>query len=140
MSKIENGNTVKVHYTGTFENGEVFDSSVERNEPISFTVGSKQVIPGFENALMGMAIGESKKVTLVPEQAYGNVINEMIQEVDKTLVPPTVKVGEVLTSQTEQGPFNVVVREVNENTVLLDGNHPMAGKTLVFELEVVEIV
>jgi len=140
MSKIENGNTVKVHYTGTFENGEVFDSSVERNEPISFTVGSKQVIPGFENALMGMTIGESKKVTLVPEQAYGNVINEMIQEVDKTLVPPTVKVGEVLTSQTEQGPFNVVVREVNENTVLLDGNHPMAGKTLVFELEVVEIV
>jgi FKBP-type peptidyl-prolyl cis-trans isomerase 2 len=139
MSKIENGNTVKVHYTGTFENGEVFDSSVERNEPISFTVGSKQVIPGFENALMGMAIGESKKVTLVPEQAYGNVINEMIQEVDKTLVPPTVKVGEVLTSQTEQGPFNVVVREVNENTVVLDGNHPMAGKTLVFELEVVEI-
>ena len=140
MSKIENGNTVKVHYTGTFENGEVFDSSVERNEPISFTVGSKQVIPGFENALMGMTIGESKKVTLVPEQAYGTVINEMIQEVDKTLVPPTVKVGEVLTSQTEQGQFNVVVREVNENTVLLDGNHPMAGKTLVFELEVVEIV
>jgi FKBP-type peptidyl-prolyl cis-trans isomerase 2 len=140
MSKIENGNTVKVHYTGTFENGEVFDSSVERNEPISFTVGTKQVIPGFENALMGMAIGESKKVTLMPEQAYGNVINEMIQEVDKTLVPPTVKVGEVLTSQTDQGPFNVVVSEVNENTVVLDGNHPMAGKTLVFELEVVEIV
>jgi len=139
MSKIENGNTVKVHYTGTFENGEVFDSSVKRNEPISFTIGTKQVIPGFENALLGMAIGESKKVTLVPEEAYGNVINEMIQEVDKTLVPPTVKVGEVLTSQTEQGQFNVVVREVNENTVLLDGNHPMAGKTLVFELEVVEI-
>jgi FKBP-type peptidyl-prolyl cis-trans isomerase SlpA len=139
MSKIESGNTVKVHYTGTFENGEVFDSSVERNEPISFTIGSKQVIPGFENALLGMTIGESKKVTLAPEEAYGNVINEMIQEVDKTLVPPTVKVGEVLTSQTEQGQFNVVVREVNENTVLLDGNHPMAGKTLVFELEVVEI-
>lgn len=140
MSKIENGNTVKVHYTGTFENGEVFDSSVERNEPISFTVGSKQVIPGFENALMGMTIGESKKVTLAPEQAYGNVVNEMIQEIDKALVPPTVKVGEVLTSQTEEGQFNVIVSEVNENTVVLDGNHPMAGKTLVFELEVVEIV
>lgn len=139
MSKIENGNTVKVHYTGTFESGEVFDSSVERNEPISFTVGSKQVIPGFENALMGMSVGESKKVTLAPEQAYGNVINEMVQEVDKTLVPPTVKVGEMLTSQTEHGPFNVIVKEVNENTVVLDGNHPMAGKTLVFELEVVEI-
>lgn len=140
MSKIENGNTVKVHYTGTFENGEVFDSSVERNEPISFTVGSKQVIPGFENALMGMTIGESKKVTLAPGQAYGNVVNEMIQEIDKALVPPTVKVGEVLTSQTEEGQFNVIVSEVNENTVVLDGNHPMAGKTLVFELEVVEIV
>lgn len=139
MSKIENGKTVKVHYTGTFESGEVFDSSVERNEPISFTVGSKQVIPGFENALMGMTVGESKKVTLAPEEAYGNVINEMVQEVDKALVPPTVKVGEMLTSQTEHGPFNVIVKEINESTVVLDGNHPMAGKTLVFELEVVEI-
>ena len=139
MSKVENGNTVKVHYTGTFEDGQVFDSSVERNEPITFTVGGKQVIPGFENAIIGMGIGENKKVTLVPEEAYGNVINEMIQSVPKQFVPDTVAVGEMLTTQTEQGQFNVVVKEVNEETVVLDGNHPMAGKTLVFELEVVEI-
>lgn len=139
MSKVENGNTVKVHYTGTFEDGQVFDSSVQRNEPITFTVGGKQVIPGFENAIIGMTVGESKKVTLVPEEAYGNIITEMVQEVPKQFVPETVTVGEMLTTETEQGPFNVVVKEVKEETVVLDGNHPMAGKTLVFELEVVEI-
>jgi FKBP-type peptidyl-prolyl cis-trans isomerase 2 len=139
MSKVENGNTVKVHYTGTFEDGQVFDSSMERNEPITFTVGGKQVIPGFENAIIGMGIGESKKVTLAPEEAYGNIVNEMIQSVPKQYVPDTVTVGEMLTTQTEQGQFNVIVKEVNEENVILDGNHPMAGKTLVFELEVVEI-
>jgi peptidylprolyl isomerase len=139
MSKVENGNTVKVHYTGTFENGEVFDSSAG-NEPISFTIGAKQVIPGFENALIGMTIGENKKVTLSPEEGYGNIISEMIQVVPKEFVPDTVKVGEMLTAETEQGPFNVVVAEVKEDVVVLDGNHPMAGKVLNFELELVEIV
>jgi FKBP-type peptidyl-prolyl cis-trans isomerase 2 len=139
MSKVESGNTVKVHYTGTFEDGQVFDSSLERNEPIAFTVGSNQVIPGFENAIMGMTVGESKKVTLTPEEGYGNIIDEMIQEVPKQFVPETVTVGEMLTTQSEQGQFNVVVREVKDETVILDANHPMAGKTLVFELEVVEI-
>ena len=140
MSKVENGNTVKVHYTGTFEDGQVFDSSMERNEPITFTVGGKQVIPGFENAIIGMEIGESKTVTLPPNEAYGEIITEMVQEVPKKFVPETVTVGEMLTTETEQGSFNVVVKEVNEEFVILDGNHPMAGKTLVFELEVVEIV
>lgn len=139
MSKVENGNTVKVHYTGTFEDGQVFDSSLQRNEPITFTVGGKQVIPGFENAIVGMSIGENKKVTLLPEQAYGNIVNEMIQEVPKEFVPETVTVGEMLTTQTEHGQLNVIVKEVNETSVILDGNHPMAGKTLVFDLEVVEI-
>jgi FKBP-type peptidyl-prolyl cis-trans isomerase 2 len=139
MSKVESGNTVKVHYTGTFEDGQVFDSSLERNGPIAFTVGSNQVIPGFENAIMGMTVGESKKVTLTPEEGYGNIIDEMIQEVSKQFVPETVTVGEMLTTQSEQGQFNVVVREVKDETVILDANHPMAGKTLVFELEVVEI-
>ena len=140
MSKVENGSTVKVHYTGTFEDGQVFDSSVQRNEPITFTVGGKQVIPGFENAIIGMAIGESKTVTLPPNEAYGEIITEMVQEVPKQFVPETVTVGEMLTTETEQGSFNVVVKEVHEEFVILDGNHPMAGKTLVFELEVVEIV
>jgi FKBP-type peptidyl-prolyl cis-trans isomerase SlpA len=139
MSKVENGNTVKVHYTGTFEDGQVFDSSLQRNEPITFTVGGKQVIPGFENAIVGMSVGENKKVTLLPEQAYGNIVNEMIQEVPKEFVPETVTVGEMLTTQTEHGQLNVIVKEVNETSVILDGNHPMAGKTLVFDLEVVEI-
>lgn len=139
MSKVESGKTVKVHYTGTFEDGQVFDSSVNRNEPITFTVGSNQVIPGFENAVVDMTIGEIKKVTLLPEEAYGNPREEMIQEVDKQFVPPTVQVGEMLTSETENGVFNVIVKEVKESTVVLDANHPMAGKTLVFELELVDV-
>jgi FKBP-type peptidyl-prolyl cis-trans isomerase 2 len=138
MSKVENGNTVKVHYTGKFEDGSVFDSSVN-NEPISFEVGTMQVIPGFENAILGMTVGESKTVTLKPEEAYGYPLEGMVQEVPRALVPADVKAGAQLVSEGEQGTFNVVVKEVKEDTVVLDGNHPLAGKTLVFDLELVEI-
>lgn len=139
MSKVESGNTVKVHYTGTFENGEVFDSSVERNEPIGFTVGSNQVIPGFESAVMGMSVGESKTITLQPEEAYGPINEENIQEIPKEMVPEGVQSGQMLTAETPEGPVNVIVKEVRENTVILDGNHPFSGKVLNFEIEVVEI-
>ncbi len=138
MSKVENGNTVKVHYTGKFEDGSVFDSSVN-NEPISFEVGTMQVIPGFENAILGMTVGESKTVTLKPEEAYGYPLEGMVQEVPRSLVPADVKAGAQLVSEGEQGTFNVVVKEVKEDTVVLDGNHPLAGKTLVFDLELVGI-
>lgn len=138
MSKVENGNTVKVHYTGKFEDGSVFDSSIN-NEPISFQIGSKQVIPGFENALLGMTVGESKTVTLTPEEGYGSTRQEMIQEIQRALVPADVTEGAQLTSTTEQGVYNAVVLEVKDETVLLDFNHPLAGKNLVFELELVEI-
>ena len=139
MSKVESGNTVKVHYTGTFENGEVFDSSVERNEPIGFTVGSNQVIPGFESAVMGMSVGESKTITLQPEEAYGPINEENIQEIPKEMVPEGVQSGQMLTAETPEGPVNVIVKEVKEDTVILDGNHPFSGKVLNFEIEVVEI-
>jgi len=138
MSKVENGNTVKVHYTGKFEDGSVFDSSVN-NEPISFEVGTMQVIPGFENAILGMTVGESKTITLKPEEAYGYPLEGMVQEVPRSLVPADVKAGAQLVSEGEQGTFNVVVKEVKEDTVVLDGNHPLAGKTLVFDLELVGI-
>ena len=138
MSKVENGNTVKVHYTGKFEDGSVFDSSIS-NEPISFQIGSKQVIPGFENALLGMTVGESKTVTLTPEEGYGSTRQEMIQEIQRALVPADVTEGAQLTSTTEQGVYNAIVLEVKDETVLLDFNHPLAGKSLVFELELVEI-
>lgn len=139
MSKVESGNTVKVHYTGTFENGEVFDSSVDRNEPIEFTVGTKQVIPGFEDAVMGMSVGDKKMVSLQPSEAYGESNPENFQEIPKEFVPEGVQVGQMLTAETPEGPVNVIVTEVNENTVLLDGNHPFAGKVLNFELELVGI-
>lgn len=138
MSKVENGNTVKVHYTGKFEDGSVFDSSIN-NEPISFQIGSKQVIPGFENALLGMTVGESKTVTLTPEEGYGSTRQEMIQEIQRALVPADVTEGAQLTSTTDQGVYNAIVVEVKDETVLLDFNHPLAGKNLVFELELVEI-
>jgi FKBP-type peptidyl-prolyl cis-trans isomerase 2 len=138
MSKVESGNTVKVHYTGKFEDGSVFDSSIS-NEPISFQIGSKQVIPGFENALLGMTVGESKTVTLTPEEGYGTTRQEMIQEVQRALVPGDVTEGAQLTSTTDQGVYNAIVLEVKDETVLLDFNHPLAGKNLVFELELVEI-
>jgi peptidylprolyl isomerase len=138
MSKVESGNTVKVHYTGKFEDGSVFDSSIS-NEPISFQIGSKQVIPGFENALLGMTVGESKTVTLTPEEGYGTTRQEMIQEVQRALVPGDVTEGAQLTSTTDQGVYNAIVLEVKDETVLLDFNHPLAGKSLVFELELVEI-
>ena len=138
MSKVENGNTVKVHYTGKFEDGSVFDSSVN-NEPISIQIGSKQVIPGFENALLGMTIGESKTITLSPEEGYGLPRQEMIQEIQRALVPADVTEGVELTTTTEQGVYNAVVLEIKDETVLLDFNHPLAGKNLVFDLELVEI-
>jgi FKBP-type peptidyl-prolyl cis-trans isomerase 2 len=138
MSKVESGNTVKVHYTGKFEDGSVFDSSIS-NEPISFQIGSKQVIPGFENALLGMTVGESKTVTLTPEEGYGTTRQEMIQEVQRAFVPGDVTEGAQLTSTTDQGVYNAIVLEVKDETVLLDFNHPLAGKSLVFELELVEI-
>ena len=133
MSKVESGNTVKVHYTGKFEDGSVFDSSIS-NEPISFQIGSKQVIPGFENALLGMTVGESKTVTLTPEEGYGTTRQEMIQEVQRAFVPGDVTEGAQLTSTTDQGVYNAIVLEVKDETVLLDFNHPLAGKSLVFEL------
>ena len=113
MSKVENGNTVKVHYTGKFEDGSVFDSSIS-NEPISFQIGSKQVIPGFENALLGMTVGESKTVTLTPEEGYGSTRQEMIQEIQRALVPADVTEGAQLTSTTEQGVYNAIVLEVKD--------------------------
>jgi FKBP-type peptidyl-prolyl cis-trans isomerase 2 len=138
-NKVEIGKTVKVHYTGTFEDGEIFDSSYTREEPIAFVIGQNQVIAGFESAVMEMNVNDVKHITLTPEQAYGEYRENMTQEVSKEFVPETVKVGEILTTQNEHGTFNVTVKEVNEDTVILDANHPMAGKTLNFKLELVEV-
>jgi FKBP-type peptidyl-prolyl cis-trans isomerase 2 len=136
---IKEGSKVKLHYTGKFEDQNVFDSSVGR-EPLEFTVGEGMLIPGFERGVIGMETGNVKTIEIEPEQGYGELREDLLQEVDITQLPEGVKVGDVLSAETPAGPINVVVKEINDNKVTVDANHPLAGKKLIFELEIVEIV
>ncbi|MGB7393149.1 MAG: peptidylprolyl isomerase [Pricia sp.] len=143
MSKVKNDDTVKVHYTGKLIDGQVFDSSVERGEPIKFTMGQGQLIPGFEKGLVDMEVNEKKTINISKDEAYGEVKDELIQKVPKEQLPEDIKpeVGMGLTSKTQNGQdVNLIVKEVNEDTITVDGNHPLAGKSLIFDLEVVEIL
>ena len=141
MSAAVVGNKVKIHYTGTFDNGEVFDSSRE-TEPLEFEIGTGQVIPGFDAAVVGMKIGETKKVRLLEDEAYGPYNQEMVFEAqpgqfEEGLVPEE---GQQFQTQLEdETPLLLTVKSVDGDKVVLDANHPMAGKTLNFDLEVVEI-
>ena len=140
MRKVQNGDTVKVNYTGRLEDGTIFDSSmVEGREPLTAKLGDGMLIKGFENGLMEMTIGESKTVEIDPTNAYGEYNEEAIQEVPKTNMPGEVEVGMGLQANTEFGVVNFVVKEVKEETVVLDANHPLAGQKLFFDLELVEI-
>lgn len=147
MSVITENSKVKVHYTGKFTDGVVFDSSkaVEGDDrftdkdPLEVELGKQLLIPGFESALQGMKEGETKTVTIEAKNAYGEILDDRFQEVEKSQVPPTVKEGEILQAEGPNGTMVVVVKEVKENTVVIDANHPLAGKDLVFELEVVSI-
>jgi len=140
MKKVQNGDTVIVNYTGRLEDGTIFDSSlIEGREPLTSTLGQGQLISGFENGLMEMIVGEKKTIEIEPENAYGNYIPEMVTLVGLNQVPEGVKVGETLQGNTPNGPINVLVKEVNENGVVLDANHPLAGKKLIFDLEVMGI-
>ncbi|GAB2769702.1 FKBP-type peptidyl-prolyl cis-trans isomerase [Salinimicrobium soli] len=141
MSQVKENDTVKVHYTGKLTDGQVFDSSLER-EPIEFTMGQGQLIPGFEKGLLNMKENEKKTITIPAEEAYGEPRQELIQEVEKSQLPEEIKpeVGMGLVSKSPDGrEMNLVVKEVKEETIVVDGNHPLAGKDLVFDLEVVEI-
>lgn len=141
MTQATAGNKVKIHYTGTLENGSQFDSS-EGKEPLAFELGSGQVIPGFDKAVEGMSVGESKSVTIAPEDAYGPRNEQAIQEVPKSALPDNLKPveGMVLQAQNQnQQPVQLTVTEVGDETITVDGNHPLAGKTLKFEISLVEI-
>lgn len=135
---IEKGSKVKVHYTGKLEDNNIFDSSVER-EPLEFVVGEGKLIPGFENGIMGLNTGDKKTIEIEAEEAYGQIREELISEVPKENLPEGVGVGAMLQAQTEQGPINVTVTEIGETTAKVDANHPLAGKKLIFELEVMEV-
>ena len=138
MTQIEKNKVVSIHYTGTLEDGTVFDSS-EGREPLEFIFGIGQIIPGLEEGLEGLKVGDKKKVeNITPDKAYGPKLDEAMQEVPKSQLPEDldVQVGMQLAAQGPQGPIPVVIAEVKEESVVVDFNHPLAGKTLTFEVEV----
>jgi peptidylprolyl isomerase len=140
MSKVKNGDTISVHYTGKFEDGTVFDSSLnEGREPLKATLGKGQLIKGFENGLIDMSVGEKKTITLNPSEGYGEINPEAIVDVPKSQLPADLEVGQTLQGSGPQGMFLVKVLEIGEETAKLDHNHPMAGKNLTFELELLSI-
>jgi len=141
MSLVKENATVKVHYTGKLADGQVFDSS-EGKEPIEFTLGQGQLIPGFEKGLINMKLNEKKTINIPKDEAYGDSREDLIQEVQKSELPDEIKpeVGMGLVSKSQDGrEMNLLVAEVKEDSIVVDGNHPLAGKDLIFDLEVVEI-
>lgn len=141
MSQVKEKDTVRVHYTGKLTTGEVFDSSLER-EPLEFTLGQGMLIPGFENAVVNMKVNEKKTVNIPVDEAYGEKVDELFQKVAKEQLPENIKpeVGMGLVAQNPDGSERQLrVSEVNEDHIVVDANHPLAGQDLVFELELVEI-
>ncbi|MFC1869855.1 peptidylprolyl isomerase [Chloroflexota bacterium] len=137
----KDGNIVKVHYTGKLDDGTIFDTSLER-EPLEFTIGAGQMIPGFEGAVRGMQVGQVKTVTIPAEEAYGPHNEDMVLVVERDKIPENLNpvVGQQLQMQHENGNTAViVVTDVSDTTITLDANHPLAGKALTFEIELVEM-
>lgn len=140
MKKVENGDLVTVNYTGRLVDGTIFDTSmVEGREPLQAKLGQGSLIKGFEEALIGMSVGEKKTVEIDFDNAYGPYNDFMVQEVEIDKMPGEVQVGTQLQSQTDMGPVQFVVKEVKEETVVLDANHPLAGENLIFDLEIVGV-
>ena len=141
MAAAKTGDSVKVHYTGTLDDGTVFDSSVG-SEPLAFTLGSGEVIEGFEGAILGMQAGESKVVEIPPDEAYGERSEALVQTVERDQVNLGVEpeTGMEVEMQTADGSaIPLLITAVNDTTITFDANHPLAGERLKFELTLVEI-
>lgn len=141
MAKAENGNTVKIHFTGKYEDGTEFDSSRDR-DPLEFTVGEGKTIEGLEEGVVGMEPGDTKELTLTPDKAFGDRDEDMVRAIERTQIPEEIDlaVGMPLQVQSPEGEtYMVMVVDLDEETVTLDGNHPLAGLTLTFEIELVEV-
>ncbi|MFH1637470.1 MAG: peptidylprolyl isomerase [Candidatus Woesearchaeota archaeon] len=140
--EIKDGNKVKIEYEGKLETGEVFDASAKHGQPLEIDVGKHQVIPGFEKALIGMKKGEEKEITLKPEEAYGQKNPQMVKKVPREQLPkdqePKAGMMLMITLPTGQN-MPAMIAEVSPEDVTLDLNHPLAGKTLIFKIKVVEI-
>ena len=138
----KNGDKVKIEYTGTLEDGTIFDSSADHGNPLEFEVGSGQVIKGFDDALIDMKVGEKKTVNIPVDQAYGQRSDNMMMEYPKSDFPADMQpqVGlELHMSDNAGNVFPVVIAEVQDEVVILDANHPLAGQDLIFEIELVSI-
>jgi FKBP-type peptidyl-prolyl cis-trans isomerase 2 len=138
--EVKSGDKIKVEYTGSFENGEVFDASEKHGQPLEFEAGKGMVVPGFDAAVIGMKVGEEKEVTLKPEEAYGMPNEQAIQKVPKDKFPAEAKEGMMIGVPLPNGQqMPAVIKKIDEKEVTIDMNHPMAGKTLVFKIKIVSI-
>ena len=142
MSKVKENDVVKVHYTGKLVNGQVFDSSLER-EPLQVELGKGQLIPGFEKGLIDMEVNEKKTITIEKKDAYGEVNEDFFHKVAKSELPEDIKpeVGMGLVGSNADGSEQqFTIAKVEEDAIIIDANHPLAGHDLVFDLELVEIL
>ena len=141
MNEVKLNDKVRVHYTGMLDNGNIFDSSKDR-APLEFKVGEGRVIRGFENAVMGMKVNESKKINIPSEQAYGPRHDELIQDIPKSTIPSDIDLYEgleLVSKQSDGSEIAVRVVGLDDDSVKIDANHPLAGQDLIFEIELVEI-
>lgn len=142
MDHAKPGDRVKIHYDGSLDDGTRFDCSIGR-DPLQFVVGSGEVIPGFDNAVTGMAVGEKKSVRILPGQAYGDHSSELIHQLPKSMLPNDIdlSVGMPLQATGPAGQVvNMVVIEVRQDSIQVDANHPLAGRALNFDIELVELI
>ena len=141
MAQAKHGDTVRVHYTGTLDDGREFDSS-RGLDPLTFTLGEGSVIQGFDDAVTGMAVGDEKRVTILAAEAYGPRRDELTVQLPRTELPADLELEEGSQLRMEQGEQSIVVtvRAVDDDSVTLDANHPLAGQPLTFDLRLVEIV
>ena len=140
--KVKSGQTVELHYVGTLDDGTEFDNSRKREKTISVEVGSGQLIAGFDSALVGMKTGQTKKIRLTPEEAYGAADEELVQSVPQASFPQDYEfeVGAVVQGQAENGqPVLAKIDSINDDSIVLDFNHPLAGKALNFEIELLGV-
>ena len=143
MQIVEKGNKIKVEYVGKLEDGTVFDSSEKHDQPLEFVVGEEQLIRGFDNAVIGMKIGEEKEIKIPPEEAYGPHNPDFVREMPKDMFPKDqeIKPGMIFMVDIKDGrQIPVKVTKVSDEDVTIDLNPPLAGKTLVFKIKVLEIV
>jgi len=142
MPKAQNGNKVKVHYTGTLDNETQFDSSVGR-EPLEFTIGEGMLLPMFEEIVIGLEPGETAKVKIPAAEGYGLRNEELVIKIEKSKLPPTIipEIGMKLQMRTQDGqPLVLNITEINDDSILVDANHELAGLDLNFTIELVEII